>query len=663
MGIKLLSFVTVTACAAALAFAQGPPPTAPDQGAPNQTPADDPPSRAARLSFSSGMVSFQPASVEDWVPATLNRPLTTGDQLWTEAGSRAEVSTGSAALRLNGRTNFTFVNLSDTMTQVQVSAGSLSVRLRRLGDQESFEIDTPQTAFSLLRPGEYRVDVNEDGTSTLMTVRGGQGEVTAENQVQAVRARQQMRVTEADGHPVFDERDAPVADGFDNFCQDRDRREDRSASARYVSRDMPGYADLDDRGVWREDPQLGPIWAPRVDPGWAPYHQGHWAWIAPWGWTWVDDAPWGYAPFHYGRWAFVAGAWVWVPGPPAIRPVYAPALVAWVGGPRFGIGIGIGGVAAVGWFPLGPGELWTPGFRASPGYFNQVNVSNTVVNRNVNITNVYNNTYVNKTVNVSNVTYANQHVAGAVMAVPQNAMGSGRPVAQAAVPLQASQVAAAQVQAGPGVAPQRAAVVNGAATTAAAPPAAMMNRSVVARAVPPPAPVPFSQQQSALQANPGQPLARAQLNQIRPAAGANTPGASTPRPQFRQALPAHAPTGQAPPRPLVNPQVNAPVNTQVNPRVNAPVNTPVNPQINPGANTQTAPPRVNTPVNPPVQPNVTQERSLTPTPPPPARPITPASTPTYNKPPAAATTASTPPPNQKKPPAKPAGKREEKKRD
>jgi hypothetical protein len=651
MGIKLLSFVTVTACAAALAFAQGPPPNAPDQGAPNQASPDDPPSRAARLSFVTGMVSFQPASVEDWVPATPNRPLTTGDQLWTEAGSRAEVSTGTAALRLNGRTNFTFVNLSDTMTQVQVSAGSLSVRLRRLGDQESFEIDTPQTAFSLLRPGEYRVDVNEDGSSTLVTVRGGQGEVTADNQVQAVSPRQQMRVTEADGHPVFDERDAPVADGFDNFCQDRDRREDRSASARYVSRDMPGYADLDDRGVWREDPQLGPIWAPRVDPGWAPYHQGHWAWIAPWGWTWVDDAPWGYAPFHYGRWAFVGTAWVWVPGPPAIRPVYAPALVAWVGGPRFGIGIGIGGVAAVGWFPLGPGEVWTPGFRASPSYVTQVNVTNTVINRNVNIT------------NVTNVTYVNQRVSGAVMAVPQNAMGNGRPVGQAAVPLQASQIAAAQVQTGPGVAPQRAAVLSGAAPVRAVPPAAVMNRSVVARAVPPPAAVPFAQQQSALQANPGQPLARAQLNQIRPAPATNTPTASAPRPQFRQALPAQAPTGQAPPRPLANPQVNAPVNTQVNPqvntqgnpRVNAPVNTPVNTPTN------TAPPRFNPPT--PVQPNVTQERSVTPNPPPPARPITPATAPANNRPAVTTPATSTPPPNQKKPPARPAAKHEDKKKE
>src|ERR1700693_166212 len=107
---------------------------------------DDPPSRAARLSYISGTVSFQPGSVEDWVPATLNRPLTTGDRLWTEAGARAEMNLGSAALRLHGRTNFAFLNLDDRTTQIQVSLGTVSVRVRRLADDEIFEIDTPQLA-------------------------------------------------------------------------------------------------------------------------------------------------------------------------------------------------------------------------------------------------------------------------------------------------------------------------------------------------------------------------------------------------------------------------------------------------------------------------------------------------------------------------------------
>ena len=41
---------------------------------------DDPPSVVARLAFSQGSVSFQPAGTEDWVDAGINRPITTGDK-------------------------------------------------------------------------------------------------------------------------------------------------------------------------------------------------------------------------------------------------------------------------------------------------------------------------------------------------------------------------------------------------------------------------------------------------------------------------------------------------------------------------------------------------------------------------------------------------------
>ncbi len=46
----------------------------------------DPPSRVARLGEMTGAVSFSPAGENDWVQATINRPLTTGDRLWADAG-------------------------------------------------------------------------------------------------------------------------------------------------------------------------------------------------------------------------------------------------------------------------------------------------------------------------------------------------------------------------------------------------------------------------------------------------------------------------------------------------------------------------------------------------------------------------------------------------
>ena len=159
-------------------FAQDPVREATGSPAPASA-APDAPGRAARLGLITGNVSFQPGVVEDWVPATSNRPLTTGDRLWIDSGGRAEVQLGSSEFRLDARTNFSFINLDDKTTQLQLSTGSLSMRVRRLEDDESVEIDTPQAALSILRPGDYRVDVTETGDATVATVRGGQMEAIA----------------------------------------------------------------------------------------------------------------------------------------------------------------------------------------------------------------------------------------------------------------------------------------------------------------------------------------------------------------------------------------------------------------------------------------------------------------------------------------------------
>ena len=132
---------------------------------------------------------------------------------------------------------------------------------------------------------------------------------------------------------------------------------------------MVGYEDLDDYGAWQTDPNYGAVWFPRSTPaGWAPYRYGHWESVQPWGWTWIDDEPWGFAPFHYGRWASVRGRWGWVPGEAKLRPVYAPALVAFVGGQGWSGSASFGSGGGVGWVPLAPGEPFVPAYRASTAY-------------------------------------------------------------------------------------------------------------------------------------------------------------------------------------------------------------------------------------------------------------------------------------------------------
>ncbi len=538
MGNTLRFLVTAGALAGALAFAQEP--TTPPAPAP-QPGSSDVPGRAARLSYLSGTVSFQPGSVDDWVAAELNRPMTTGDRLWTEDGSRAEVHLGSTVVRLDGRTNFSFINLDDRTAQMQLSAGVISVRVRHLADDEVVEIDTPQAALSLLRPGEYRVEVNEQGDTTLASVRSGQAEATS-GQAFTIYPRQQVRISSPaeGGQPVFDQRDIPPADVFDSFAEDRDRREDMSQSGRYVSHDVPGYADLDPYGTWRNTPQYGSVWVPtNVPPGWAPYRFGHWAWVEPWGWTWVDDAPWGYAPFHYGRWVFYQGAWAWVPGPVmATPPVYAPALVAWVGGPGLGVAVG-GGGPAVGWFALGPSEVFVPAYAYSPMYIQRVNVTNTVIVNRAVFANVA----------VANVAYVNRGVAGAVVAVPGGVMVAGRPIAAAAIVVRPEVVARVQVVPVAAVVPDRGAVLGGRAVVGAAPPAAVMNRMVVTRTPPPAARVAFDRERADLAAHPGRPLdhaaaqnlqrsAPAARQQFRTASAASRPMAPATRSEARPSTPA-----------------------------------------------------------------------------------------------------------------------------
>lgn len=499
---------------------------------------DDPPSRVARLQYMSGQVSLQPGGVNDWAPGVINRPLTTADRVWSDKESKAELDLGSASLRAGSETSMTLTNVSDNVVQVELDQGTLDLRVRRLYDGETYEIDTPNLAFTILRAGEYRLDVDPNSDLTVVTVWRGQGEATGQGRSVRIKGDRQARFTNGNSleHQMTDD---PERDGFDDWCRVRNRREDYSESARYVSPDVIGADDLDRYGRWQTTPSYGAMWVPAVAPGWAPYHYGHWAWIEPWGWTWVDDAPWGFAPFHYGRWVYDDGSWGWVPGPPAVRPVYAPALVAWVGGGDVSVGIAIGGAPTVGWFPLGYGEPYVPPYRGSRNYFQQVNVSNTRITNITQVTNNYyvnnNNTTINRTTVVNNNTtnvvnnnttivnnnvhnnihnnvhirYANENVPGAVTAVPATTMASSQPVAKAAVRVPPGQWKHEQIAVAPPVAPSRASVLGArAGAPTVAPPSRAMTRQVVMKTPAPPRPIPFSMKQEALQHNPGRPLDR-----------------------------------------------------------------------------------------------------------------------------------------------------------
>jgi len=523
--------------------AQEPPPQ--DQVQP-QGPAQDPPGRAARLSYSVGSVSFQPGGEGDWVQAVANRPLTTGDNFWADKDSRAELQIGSTSIRMDSETSVTFLDIDDHTTQLKLSQGSIIVRVRHLDDDDQFEIDTPNVAFQVQRTGEYRVDVSADGNESDTTVWRGRGEATGGGNSFDVIAGQRARFTGSDqlDHEIDQ---LPANDDFDQFAFDRDQHEDHAESSNYVSPDMTGASDLDEYGHWRYVADYGPVWAPAgVAPGWAPYRYGHWVWVAPWGWTWVEDEPWGFAPFHYGRWAFVGASWCWVPGPVYARPVYAPALVAFVGGGGFGFGVGIG--AGVAWFPLAPREVFVPWYRTSPGYVNNVNITNTRVNV-TQVTNVYNTTIINNnTTNVTRITYANQHVANAVTAVSHDTFVNARPVQANMAKVDEKEMANAPVSHGIPAQPVHQSVVGVGRPSNAKPPTAVMNRQVIAVKQPPAPRAPLGQGHVA------EPNVRTE------APGQPQTAARTPAPQANQAShpqePANAGNHATPPQSA--PRTNTP---------------------------------------------------------------------------------------------------------
>jgi hypothetical protein len=568
----------------------------------------DPPSRVARLQFIEGQVSLQPGGEDDWVSAGYNRPLTTADRLWTDSDSRAELTIASAALRLGSETSMTVTNLNDSTAQFELDQGTLNLSVRTLGDGEIVEVDTPNLAFTVMEPGEYRFDVRPDDDQTWVQVRRGDGEADGANGSMDVPRGQRFQFSNGQSLE-YTVAELMPRDSFEGWSEAREREEISSPSAQYVAPGTVGYEALDGNGYWEPSPMYGNVWYPNVHPGWAPYHEGHWAWVEPWGWTWVDDASWGFAPFHYGRWVNAGGRWGWVPGPHEVRPVYAPALVAWVGGgPGFGASIGIGG-GGVGWVALGWHDPYIPSYHVSPEYARNVNISNSRVVDVTVINNYYSTTNVSvRNTAITNIHYENARVNGAMTAVPSAAFSSGKPVAQAAVVIPQGAAARVSFGAAANVAPTKEAVLGGRAP-ATAPAHLAAPRQVIARTPPPPPPVSFEQQRPLLEKSNGVPLSPAARTTLQAASPA--PAAHGGRPAVITATP-------APARPAGTPAQGGSFGHRNAPPTSAP-GTATTPASAPAAGRPVTPPPPTSeprPVTPPARPETA--------PAPAARPATPA---------------------------------------
>ncbi|MGE5115661.1 MAG: DUF6600 domain-containing protein, partial [Betaproteobacteria bacterium] len=384
----------------------------------------DPPGRVGRLADLEGTVWFYSPDQGEWVEAVRNRPVTNGDHLATDAGGRATLRIGSTTVRLDGSTELAVQRLDDDAIRLQLVDGSLALRVRTPEAAREAEVSTDEGRFLPREPGSYRID-RADDTSTATAWRGS---LRYESDGQAITLDDGQRADFWLDHSTARfNLVGPDRDDFADWVAARDRDDDRTPVPSYVSPEMTGAEDLGRYGTWQSSPDYGVLWVPTVVvAGWAPYHYGHWGFVQPWGWTWIDDAPWGFAPFHYGRWVQFGGRWCWSPGAYVARPVYAPALVAWLGGPNFSISVSVGAQPAVGWFPLGPREVYVPSYAATPRYVRQVNVTQVT-----NITQI--NTVINNPGAAGQRHFVNRNVAGAVTIVPTSALTQRRPVAPVAL--------------------------------------------------------------------------------------------------------------------------------------------------------------------------------------------------------------------------------------
>ena len=381
-----------------------------------------------RLSLTTGQVSFWRPGAEDWSQAQVNTPLAPGDQLYTGSDGNLEIQIGSRAfVRGGANTQLGFENHEPDFLQFKVTEGNGSFDLRTVESGRTVEVNTPNAVFTIEHAGYYRVDVSGERTS-FITRRGGQATVTSiGKQAVAIEPSEEV-VIEGNENPQVASYAAPQLDEWDKWNYARTDHLLDAVSSRYVSPGVYGVDDLDRHGNWRNVPTYGSVWVPRAVPaGWAPYSTGSWMLDPYYGWTWVDTYPWGWAPYHYGRWVYVDPYWAWAPGPVVVRPAYAPALVAFFGGPHLGITVSTG--SAVGWVALGWGEpcvpWWGPahvrhrpwwGGWGGPRVVNNVVVKQTTV---VNVQEIH--------------MYRNTSVRNAVLAVDEKHFGRG-PVRTARVP-------------------------------------------------------------------------------------------------------------------------------------------------------------------------------------------------------------------------------------
>jgi len=352
---------------------------------------------ALRISLIDGDVQINTEDTEEWVPASINMPLTDGDRIWVPEGARTELELrDGTSLRLDEKSALDILRIEKDSFQFYLNEGHLYANFRGLRGN-LLQIDTPLSSVRSYDRSVFRIDIPGDGNTDISVYRGS---IYAENRDGKTTVEEGKTLSLGEG--TYAEL-APLGapDEWERWNRERDRRfAEQRPPSRYLPDELQPYsADLDENGRWVYVREYGRVWTPRVEVsvGWAPYRVGRWIWRGG-DYVWVSYEPWGWVPYHYGRWAFVASVgWCWVP--PVRGAVYwGPGFVGWVQTPTY-----------VSWVPLAPREIYY-----GHGYYGPHSVNIT----NVNITNIQ----------VTKVVYKNVHIRNAVTVIHHDTFVKGKHV-------------------------------------------------------------------------------------------------------------------------------------------------------------------------------------------------------------------------------------------
>jgi hypothetical protein len=350
-----------------------------------------------RISLIDGDVQIKTEDTEDWVPASINMPLTDGDRIWVPEGGRSELQLkDGTSLRLDEKSALDVLTVEKDSFQFFLNEGHLYTNFRGVKGS-LLQIDTPLSSIRTYDRSIFRIDIPADDDTDVSVYRGS---IYAENRDGRTTVEESKTLSLREG--TYAEL-APLGapDEWERWNRERDRKyAEQRPPSRYLPDELQSYsADLEENGRWVYVREYGRVWTPRVivSAGWAPYRVGRWIWRGG-DYVWISYEPWGWVPYHYGRWAFVASVgWCWVP--PVRGAVYwGPGFVGWVQTPTY-----------VSWVPLAPREIYY-----GHGYYGPHSVNIT----NVNITNIQ----------VSKVVYKNVHIHNAVTVIHHDTFVKGKHV-------------------------------------------------------------------------------------------------------------------------------------------------------------------------------------------------------------------------------------------